>query len=227
MLPRTLLIGCGEQQVKRIKEACTVIDISEDYLARSKMLKPDNAYFNASAEDMPFEDNYFSKAICTEVLEHVDNYELALKEISRVIKEGGALRLSVPISSNEDYVANKVEIVKRDVAKGFHKQNFSDGVLLNKLIELGFKDVKIKEKDLANTFYWLILGKSLSLFKMNDKVVVRDSGRVELKSRESAIFKNFLRGVSLVSYVIGGALFVVPKFFKRKYYSTYEVYARK
>lgn len=43
------------------------------------------------------QDSSFDSVVCTEVLEHVDNPFLAVKEISRVLKKGGVLYASSPL----------------------------------------------------------------------------------------------------------------------------------
>ncbi len=51
---------------------------------------------SANALQLPFADNTFDKVICSEVLEHIPEYEGALKEIERVLKPGGLFCASVP-----------------------------------------------------------------------------------------------------------------------------------
>jgi SAM-dependent methyltransferase len=50
----------------------------------------------ANALELPFEDNSFDKVICSEVLEHIPDYQGVLKEIDRVLKPNGVLAVSVP-----------------------------------------------------------------------------------------------------------------------------------
>lgn len=45
---------------------------------------------------LPFKENTFDKIVASEVLEHLDNDEKALKEMYRVLKRGGVLVVSVP-----------------------------------------------------------------------------------------------------------------------------------
>ena len=42
-----------------------------------------------SVYQLPFEDNFFDLIICSEVLEHLEDYHAALKEIYRVLKPAG------------------------------------------------------------------------------------------------------------------------------------------
>lgn len=48
------------------------------------------------AEAIPEKDEYFDCVICGETLEHVNDSDLAVSEMSRVIKKGGTLLVSVP-----------------------------------------------------------------------------------------------------------------------------------
>jgi SAM-dependent methyltransferase len=52
--------------------------------------------FSASLTHIPLATASISLAVCTEVLEHVPDDELAVRELSRVLQPGGALVLSVP-----------------------------------------------------------------------------------------------------------------------------------
>jgi len=49
-----------------------------------------------NALELPFADNSFDKVICSEVLEHIPDYQAALVEIDRVLKPGGLFCASVP-----------------------------------------------------------------------------------------------------------------------------------
>ncbi|MFL2743123.1 MAG: class I SAM-dependent methyltransferase [Gammaproteobacteria bacterium] len=50
----------------------------------------------ADAKKLPFKDNTFDFIICSEVLEHIIDYQSALSEINRILKPEGKLAVSVP-----------------------------------------------------------------------------------------------------------------------------------
>ncbi|MAM94150.1 class I SAM-dependent methyltransferase [Parvibaculum sp.] len=49
-----------------------------------------------NALSLPFPDASFDKVLCSEVLEHIPDYEQAVAEIDRILKPGGTFAVSVP-----------------------------------------------------------------------------------------------------------------------------------
>lgn len=79
------------------------IELSEKDLATAKMgVKSKKVTFGkGSAISLPFEDDFFDCVVSWDVIEHIPpNTEMQmLKEISRVLKRGGAVYLSTPYRS--------------------------------------------------------------------------------------------------------------------------------
>jgi ubiquinone/menaquinone biosynthesis C-methylase UbiE len=50
----------------------------------------------ADVSNLPFKDNYFDVVICAEVMEHIPEDRLAVREVIRVLKPGSTLVVSVP-----------------------------------------------------------------------------------------------------------------------------------
>ncbi|MFD1064137.1 class I SAM-dependent methyltransferase [Winogradskyella litorisediminis] len=91
-------VGCGKMPYRDFilsnseVEVYTGLDIETAIIYDDK-IKPD---FFWDGKEMPFEDNKFDCAICTEVLEHCFEPELLLNEAFRVLKPGGTFFFTVP-----------------------------------------------------------------------------------------------------------------------------------
>ncbi|HUY00326.1 MAG TPA: class I SAM-dependent methyltransferase [Candidatus Deferrimicrobium sp.] len=71
------------------------IDHSSDFIKnRSKGIRVH--FINAVGESLPFKSDNFQKVISQMVLEHVSNVKKYLREILRVLKQGGMLYLALP-----------------------------------------------------------------------------------------------------------------------------------
>jgi SAM-dependent methyltransferase len=50
---------------------------------------------------LPFPDAHFDRVICAEVMEHVHDYEGALRELARVLRPGGRMAVTIPTAITE------------------------------------------------------------------------------------------------------------------------------
>ena len=97
---RCLDIGCGDGRTygnwiqTRVGQYVGV-DVSENAVNMAKSLGLD-ARRIGDASDLPFNNAEFDLAICMEVLEHLFDPLLAVKEAKRVLKPGGVLVVTVP-----------------------------------------------------------------------------------------------------------------------------------
>ena len=108
---KILDVGCGEGrhtwEASR-KANCRVygLDLGKENLNKARytllMMKKsgeclaDWALTTGDALNLPFRDASFDKVICSEVLEHVLDDKLALRELVRVLKPEGSMAVSVP-----------------------------------------------------------------------------------------------------------------------------------
>jgi len=104
---RLLDLGCGEGRHSisaYISENVQVVglDLSIEDMTTARTRLEDftgegNINFTCgSGLQLPFADNSFDKVICSEVLEHIPDYQQVLNEIDRVLKPDGLFSLSVP-----------------------------------------------------------------------------------------------------------------------------------
>lgn len=90
---KILDLGCGFKPYKNLYEnfkESIGIDLETSVHLNSEI------DFFYDGKNIPFEKDYFDCVLCTEVLEHVENPDLFLKEINRVLERDGILILTVP-----------------------------------------------------------------------------------------------------------------------------------
>ncbi|MCB0727702.1 MAG: methyltransferase domain-containing protein [Ignavibacteriae bacterium] len=110
---KILEVGCGAGHIleKISKGKLYGIDISEIQIERTRKRMGDKVELKkAPGENIPYEDKFFDKVLCSEVIEHVIDPREVLKEISRVMKDDGILSLSIP---NEDVINSTKKFLKK------------------------------------------------------------------------------------------------------------------
>ena len=144
-------LGCGEGRhvILAYLEGDVIsigVDLSLEDLRTTRnkaqaFLQPGNAHKSfglsaANALQLPFADNTFDKVMCSEVLEHIPDYQRALKEIERVLKPGGLFCASVPRHWPEKICWLFSEAYHQ--VEGGHLRIFKAGELKQQIETLGF-----------------------------------------------------------------------------------------
>ncbi|OJI07244.1 MAG: hypothetical protein COX02_01790 [Candidatus Vogelbacteria bacterium CG22_combo_CG10-13_8_21_14_all_37_9] len=97
-------LGCGESPyhflVKNKPIKYFGVDITE--ASNFDYQRTDITHFDG--QKIPFPDNYFDNIICTEVLEHVENYQALVDDVFRVLKPNGQALFTVPWSARYHYI---------------------------------------------------------------------------------------------------------------------------
>lgn len=108
---RILDLGCGEGRhalfayhfadVESVGVDLCYEDVHTTSLKFRDFEEPENGRKSlqlcvADAGQLPFSDASFDRVICSEVLEHIPDYQAVLGEINRVLKPGGIFVASVP-----------------------------------------------------------------------------------------------------------------------------------
>ncbi|MEK7519656.1 MAG: class I SAM-dependent methyltransferase [Patescibacteria group bacterium] len=150
--PKTALdIGCGYRGhfLSRVLpffptiEQAVGVDVSVDNTATHEKIKLISGDVNGA---LPLPDNHFDIVFSTAVLEHLENYTLALKEMHRVLKPGGYLLLTTPAPAAKlvlELLAYQLKLIdEREIRD--HKRYFTRPHLKQLLCDLGYSDVKVK-----------------------------------------------------------------------------------
>lgn len=154
-------VGVGISPVTPKPERTLFIDFAEEALNYLRRKGYQTKY--GDVIDLPLESDYADVIFCSEVLEHVEHYKTALKEMHRTLKNGGHLILTVPVHQKywdfEDEHAG-------------HLQRFDTELLNQDLTDVGFRI--IEEKPIGS---WL----ERELSKLGVRIFVRQKNKGPLR----------------------------------------------
>ena len=95
-------VPCGRgfylERYRYIEPTATLIgiELDDDTVRMAQAALPGAALGRAAIERLPFRNDTFDAAICSEVLEHVTDDGDALVEVARVVRPGGLIAITVP-----------------------------------------------------------------------------------------------------------------------------------
>jgi ubiquinone/menaquinone biosynthesis C-methylase UbiE len=89
--------GCGELSTRLLKRGCQVVGTDSDKksITIAQAFSGKNSFALANAEKLPFKRDVFDKVVSVCALEHFNEGETALQEISRILKPDGIVVLTV------------------------------------------------------------------------------------------------------------------------------------
>jgi SAM-dependent methyltransferase len=106
VLPGALLdagAGCGEMSMLLSRAgyatALSAVELDDGNFRKLTLNyrgRPGSVCVHGGLQSMPFRDGAFLIVLCTQVLEHITDHEVAIREMVRVTAPGGVLILSVP-----------------------------------------------------------------------------------------------------------------------------------
>ena len=155
---RILDVGCGTGELTRALVSFGVVtgaDSSDEALifCRRRGL---NKLVKTSAECTPFGDNTFSLIIAFGLIEHLNNDQLFLKEMYRVLQPGGSL---IILTSAFNFLWSEHDVVVH------HKRRYRISELKIKFNSAGYKIRKISYVNFM-LFHFAVIRRILSLFKV-------------------------------------------------------------
>lgn len=168
-------IACGEGYgCKIIKEGGAAkvygADNNQEIVDQAKLKYPGINFVVSEATDTPFMDNFFDIVVSFETWHHLDLYAKFIPEISRILKPGGLLILSVP---NEKIIY--LNPLNNKLLTKYYRVNF-DKKRIKKYFSSYFEIKEWYGQRFVKIFYTFFITK-LFLFiltkisrKMNDKI---------------------------------------------------------
>jgi SAM-dependent methyltransferase len=173
---KVLDVGCGEgrhvQHTLRFPGVMAIgLDLGEDEVrtTRKRMLEmqeidfelggavPESgpwASIRGSGYDLPFGDCEFDCVIISEVMEHLEEDERALVEISRVLKPGGTLAISVPREGPEEICWKLSDEYPAPKSVGGHVRIYRGDELPKMLARNGYRVLDSHYAHALHAPYW-------------------------------------------------------------------------
>ena len=128
-------LGCGISHVSPCPNQTTFIDSDKNAIGLLKKLG--HKTLKGNVNNIPFGKSTVDAIFCSEVLEHVHNYKIAIKEFFRVLRKDGLLFITVPThikywSFDDDYVGHLRRFNPKKLAREIGAEGFD--ILENKPI---------------------------------------------------------------------------------------------
>jgi SAM-dependent methyltransferase len=161
--------GCGEgrhtfEACKRAECSVYAMDIDHESLRKvrymlCRMLEQRELtgwgeIMEGSAMELPFADGTFDRIICSEVLEHIPDENVGMRELTRVLKPGGRMAVSVPTFFTEAIYGKLSYLYFHN--PGGHVRKFHYTELIADLRACGLQVYAIRYKHALHSIYWLL-----------------------------------------------------------------------
>lgn len=169
---RVLDLGCGggRHAFEVVKRGARVVCLDLDELELKNAVAVLGGMFDAgevpagatgdavrgSALELPFPDATFDRIIASEVLEHIDNDRGALRELSRVLRPGGVLAVTVPRWLPELLCWALSDEYHAPAQPGGHVRIYREGVLRDRMRDAGLSPAdRHHAHGLHSPYWWL------------------------------------------------------------------------
>ena len=167
-IKKVIDVGCGNGRhlkslgFKLTKAEIIGIDQSEEEIKKLKeelefsSCKNNNSYkfINGDVRKMDVLDSSQDLVICSEVLEHVPNFEDVLEECYRILKPGAVMLISVPSYFPESLCWKFSKKYKQ--TPGGHIRIFKKNFLKERFTALNLKLFKYHREHALHSIYWIL-----------------------------------------------------------------------
>ncbi len=138
--PKLLDIGCGTGFIINLGKDLFFeihgVDVSTEMLNRVDISSGNITLHNMEVENLLFENDYFDAVVAYAVLHHLEDYETALKEVYKVLKDDGIFYID--LEPNRHY-CELVEKYKEHQDAGFSE------IVKNEIKSTCYADKKVEE----------------------------------------------------------------------------------
>ena len=143
-----LEVGCGSgtftRELATAYKNLVSIDVSEPLLDVARSRYPGCEFQKADIHQSSFQDAQFDVVLGSSVLHHLD-WDLALKEIHRILKPGGQIRFSEPNLLNPQiFLQKNVSCLKRRMGDSPDEYAFTAGQIRRSLQRAGFLKINVR-----------------------------------------------------------------------------------
>lgn len=155
---KVLDAGCGEGHLvellsNNLKDNVYYgVDITDVAIEKAKARCPSAKILKGSISSLQFPDKFFDVVICTEVIEHIYDYEKVIVELKRVLKDEGFLIITFPNETN--WTISRFLLGRRPIKVPDHVNSFNHKKM-KKTVDL---DVIEKFNVPFNSFFVFSLG---------------------------------------------------------------------
>lgn len=131
------------------------IDVNLEFLRGiGPKIKRDNVVLlQADVSTIPFKSAYFSKVICIEVLEHIRDPLIVMKEFYRIIEVGGISVIAVPTHFSENVYTKLNPNYGQNV--GEHVTILKRAQWISIFRQAGFEIIVVKNENFRPALYWI------------------------------------------------------------------------